>query len=314
MKDVPVYLFTGFLEAGKTRFLQESLEDRCVNDGTRTLVLLCEEGLEELDPTAFPSKNVWIEPVESEAELQAAALAKMLAAHRCERVIVEYNGMWQLSTLYEQMPQNWIIAQEYLFCDAGTFVSYNANMRQLVFDKLQSCELIVFNRCGDAVDRMALHKIVRAVNRRCSIAYEKPDGTVEYDEIVDPLPFDLEAPVVDIKDKDYALFYADLSDDFRKYAGKTLHYKGLVVKSDRLPKDTFVFGRQLMNCCANDIQFTGLVCTWPEAATLAKGEWVTVTANVNVKWHKAYGKKGPVLEVTHLEHTDPPEDPVATFY
>lgn len=314
MKEVPVYLFTGFLEAGKTKFIQESMEDARVNNGERTLILLCEEGVEEYDPSAFASANVWIETVDSEEDLTPDALQKLLSAHKCVRVIVEYNGMWQLNTLYQQMPENWVIAQEYLFCDANTFVSYNANMRQLVYDKLRSCELVVFNRCGANIDRMELHKIVRAVSRRTDIAYEKPDGNVEYDEIQDPLPFDLNAPVVDIADRDYALFYSDLSDDFRKYDGKTLHYKGMVVKSTRLADDAFIFGRQVMTCCVNDIQFTGLAATWPEAKDLAKGEWVDITAKVSVKWHKAYGKKGPVLTVTKVEHADPPEQPVATFY
>ena len=313
-KEIPVYLFTGFLEAGKTKFIQESMEDARVNNGDRTLILLCEEGIEEYDPSAFASQNVWIEPIENEEDLEPQALQRLVDAHGCVRVIVEYNGMWMLDTLFRQMPQNWIIAQEYLFCDAGTFVSYNANMRQLVYDKLRTCELVVFNRCRDDIDRMALHKIVRAVTRRADIAYEKPDGAVEYDEIEDPLPFDLDAPVVDIADRDYALFYADLSDDFRKYAGKTLRYKGMVVKSPRLPSDCFIFGRQLMTCCANDIQFTGLAAVWPQAETLAKGEWLVITANVGVKWHKAYGKKGPVLTVTHVEHVEAPEEPVATFY
>ena len=313
-KEIPVYLFTGFLEAGKTKFIQESMEDPRVNNGDRTLILLCEEGIEEYDLSAFASRNVWIEPVENEEDLEPQMLQRMADAHNCVRVIVEYNGMWMLDTLFRQMPRNWIIAQEYLFCDAGSFVSYNANMRQLVYDKLKTCELVVFNRCRDDVDRMALHRIVRAVTRRADIAYEKPDGTVEYDEIEDPLPFDLDAPVVDIADRDYALFYADLSDDFRKYAGKTLRYKGMVVKSPKLASDCFIFGRQLMTCCVNDIQFTGLAAVWPQAETLAKGEWLVVTANVGVKWHKAYGKKGPVLTVTPVEHVDPPEEPVATFY
>ena len=314
MKDIPVYLFTGFLEAGKTKFIQESMEDRRVNDGERTLLLLCEEGIEEYDPSAFASSNVFIETVEDEEDLEPDTLQRLLDSHRCSRVIVEYNGMWQLGTLYEKMPQNWVIAQEYLFCDANTFVSYNTNMRQLVYDKLRSCELVVFNRCGPDIDRMELHKIVRAASRRTSIAYEKPDGNVEYDEIEDPLPFDLEAPVVKIEDRDYALFYSDLSEGFRKYEGKTLHYKGMVVKSTRLASDCFIFGRQLMTCCANDIQFTGLAAVWPQAETLAKGEWVELTAKVVIKWHKAYGKKGPVLQVTWLEPCDPPEEPMATFY
>lgn len=314
MKEIPVYLFTGFLEAGKTKFIQESMEDPRVNNGERTLILLCEEGIEEYDPSVFASANVFIEPLESEEDCTTEALDALLARHKCQRVIVEYNGMWQLNTLYEKMPQNWVVAQEYLFCDARTFISYNANMRQLVYDKLRSCELVVFNRCGDNIDRMELHKIVRAVSRRADIAYERPDGTVEYDEIEDPLPFDLDAEVVDIADGDYALFYSDLSNDIQKYDGKTLRYKGMVIKSSRLGDGAFVFGRQLMTCCAEDIQFTGLVCLWPEAKTLAKGQWITVTAKAAVRWHKAYGKKGPVLTVTQVEPAEAPEQPVATFY
>jgi hypothetical protein len=314
VREVPVYLFTGFLEAGKTKFIQETLEDPRFNTGEKTLLLLCEEGVEEYDPAAFASANVFIEILDSEEDIQPERLKKLLDARKCQRVIVEYNGMWQLNTLYQKMPENWVVAQEFLFCDANTFLSYNANMRQLVYDKLRSCELVVFNRCGANIDRMELHKVVRAASRRTDIAYEAPDGSVEYDEIEDPLPFDLDAPVVDIQDCDYALFYSDLSNDIPKYDGKTLHYKAMVVKSAKLGSDNFIFGRQIMTCCTDDIQFAGLICQWPQANTLAKGEWVTVTAKVSVRWHKGYGKKGPVLTVTHLEPAQAPEQVVATFY
>ena len=39
--DIPVYLFTGFLESGKTKFIQETLEDERFNAGEKTLLLLC---------------------------------------------------------------------------------------------------------------------------------------------------------------------------------------------------------------------------------------------------------------------------------
>jgi G3E family GTPase len=313
-KEVPVYCFTGFLDAGKTRFMQDTLEDERFNRGERTLLLLCEQGDGEYDPETFSGKNVFIEPVDAESDITPENLQKLLDAHDAERVLVEYNGMWMLDTLFQKMPENWAIYQEFLFADARSFASYNANMRQLVYDKLKTCELVVFNRCDESVDRMELHKIVRGVSRRTDIAYEAPDGSVNYDEIVDPLPFDLDAPVVDIKDRDYALFYRDLSDDVSKYDGKTVHYKGMVAKSPKLPDDCFVFGRQLMTCCVNDIQFAGLICLWPQAKLLAKGEWITVTAHVDIRYHKGYGRKGPVLTVTDVAHCDEPEQPVATFY
>lgn len=314
MKQIPVYLFTGFLEAGKTKFIQETLEDPRFNNGERTLLLLCEEGELEYEPEKFAGANVFIEPIEKEEDIQADRLDALFGKHRAERVMVEYNGMWMLDSLYQRMPENWVVAQEFLFADANTFISYNANMRQFVYDKLRSCELAVFNRCGADIDRMALHKIVRAASRRADIAYEAPDGSVQYDDIEDPLPFDLEAPVVDIKDEDYALFYSDISADMGKYNGKTVRYKAMAAKSPRLAEDTFVFGRRLMTCCANDIQFTGLICRWPQARTLAKGEWLTVTASIAIRWHKGYGRKGPVLTATHVEHAEPPEQPVATYY
>ena len=59
-KEIPVYLFTGFLEAGKTRLVQETMEDERFNAGESTLILLCEEGEEELDVSSFPYKNVVI--------------------------------------------------------------------------------------------------------------------------------------------------------------------------------------------------------------------------------------------------------------
>ncbi len=314
MKQIPVYLFTGFLEAGKTKFIQETLEDRRFNSGERTLLLLCEEGMEEYDPGRFASSSVWLETVDEEEDLTPQNLKALADRHKCQRVLVEYNGMWMLNTLYENMPQNWVVAQEFMFCDANTFLSYNANMRSLVYDKLRSCELVVFNRCGTDIDRMELHKIVRAISRRTDIAYEDPDGNAQYDDIEDPLPFDLEAPVVEISDRDYAVFYSDLSAEVEKYDGKILRYKGIVVKSAKIPAGCFIFGRQMMTCCVDDIQFTGLICQGADSGGLEKGQWAVVTARADVKYHKAYGKKGPVLTALSVEPCEAPEQPVATFY
>ncbi len=309
-KDIPVYLFTGFLDAGKTRFIRETLEDPRFNKGERTLLLLCEEGEEELSE----SKNIFIEPIDDPADINADKLTELLEKHRAERVLVEYNGMWMLDDLFRALPEGWLVYQEFMFADANSFVSYNANMRQLTYDKLKSCELAVFNRCGEDVDTMAIHQIVRAISRRCDIAYETPDGTVQYDEIEDPLPFDVEAEVIEIADRDFALWYRDLGEEMEKYDGRTVRFKGMVAQSPVLQADCFVIGRMLMTCCEADTQYVGLVCRWPEAKTLDKGAWVEVTASIEVKWHKGYGRKGPVLTASDITPCDPPEQKVATFY
>ena len=314
MVELPVYLFTGFLEAGKTKFIQETLEDSRFHKGERTLLVLCEEGVEEYAPEQFCAPNVFLRTVEDEADFTAENLSAMQRELNPERILIEYNGMWLLDTLYSNMPEGWIVAQEFLFCDATTFLTYNANMRQLMVDKIKSAELVVLNRYRADMDRMAMHKVIRGVSRRCDIAYEYSDGKVEYDDIEDPLPFDIEAPVVNIEDRDYAIWYRDMSEEPKKYNGKTVRFKGRCLVRKNVPKGSFIIGRHIMTCCVEDIQFAGIICNWDKADTVRDDEWVILTATLENKFHRAYGRKGPVLTVQSMEETEKPEEAVATFY
>ena len=310
----PVYLFTGFLEGGKTKFIQETLEDKRFNNGERTLLLVCEEGEEEYAPDQFALDAVNIRIVEEQSELTTENLLRWKKETRAERVLIEYNGMWMLDTLYNAMPQDWMVYQEFLFVDAGTFLSYNSNMRQLVYDKLKSAELVVFNRFKGGMDKMAFHKIVRGASRRADIAYEYDGGKVEYDDIEDPLPFDLSAPVVVIGDDDYAVWYRDMAENPKNYEGKTVRFKARCLVRKKVGKGFFVVGRHVMTCCADDIQFAALVCQWEGAETVKDDSWMMLTAKVNFRFNKAYGKKGPVLTYIEGNSCPAPEQDVATFY
>ena len=317
--DIPVYLFTGFLESGKTKFIQETLEDKRFNGkGERTLLLVCEEGVEEYTPDSFASPNVFLELVEEESDLNREHLTALLKKHNARRVVIEYNGMWMLDSLYQNLPENWAVYQEFMFADASTFLNYNANMRSLMVDKLKSCELLVLNRFRAEMDgdKLTIHKIVRTSNRRCDIAFDYGNDHVEYDEIEDPLPFDLNASVIEIKDTDYAVWYRDLSENPANYEGKTVLFRGLVATNAKLPKGCFAAGRHVMTCCEADITYAGLLCVWDpaSAATLKQRDWVMVTATVNTKYHKGYGRKGPVLTIQSVAQTSAPEEEVATFY
>ena len=258
---IPVYLFTGFLEGGKTHMIQESMESEQFNSGDRTLIIQCEEGVDELDLSAFASKNCYLEIIEEPEELTASNLTALGKKHKADRVIIEYNGMWPLQALYENLPANWAIFQEMMFADAKTFIAYNQNMRSLMVDKLMNCEMVVLTRTPDTIDKEEIHKVVRGVSRSAAITYDYPDGHVEYDEIEDPLPFDLNAPVVDIADVDYALFYRDLSEEMQKYDGKTVRFKGIVARDGA----AVLAGRHVMTCCEADIAPTVL---WPNSADI----------------------------------------------
>ncbi|MBO4407111.1 MAG: GTPase, partial [Clostridia bacterium] len=288
--EVPVYLFTGFLEAGKTRFLQEALSDKNFFDkgNERTLVLLCEEGEEELDPAEFVSPDVFVEVLENERWLNPDKLEALRRKHNANRVMIEYNGMWLGNALFEALPDDWYIFQEMMQADASTIEVYNANMRNLVVDKLSTCDLVVFNRCEDDTDTMALHKLVRAVSRRTNIIYEKTDGTATYDTIEDPLPFDVNAPVITVEDRDFALFYRDLAENMDNYQDKTVRFLGQVSLGPQLPKGGFIIGRPIMTCCVQDTTFSGLFSE-NEADKVSNGDWVRLGAKIDLKKCRVYG-------------------------
>lgn len=313
--ETPVYLFTGFLCAGKTKFIEETLSDpNFFQSKDRTLVILFEEGEYELSPISFASQEVYIEVLSEKSKLNPDKLSALQRKHKATRVMIEFNGMWSLTELFSALPEGWVIYQSIMFADASTFEVYNANMRNLTVDKLSGCELVVFNRCDSSTDKEALHKAVRAVNTQCDIIYENSDGSFEYDQIEDPLPFDVDAPIIEIKDKDFAIWYRDLSENMQTYDGKTVVFLGMVAKNDRIPADSFVIGRQIMTCCVDDITYSGLLCEGKNNNKILKGEWIRLTAKIQIKDCKLYGKKGPVLETVSYEKAQPPEQPVAMFY
>ena len=316
--DLPVYLFTGFLEAGKTKFIQETLEDERFHKGERTLLLLCEEGEEVYEPDKFCAGNVYVRNIDEESDLTVEHLKALQDEIRPERVLVEFNGMWMLDSLYGNLPEGWAVAQEFLFCDATSFLSYNANMRQLMVDKLQSCELAVLNRFpeGDEDLKMQAHKIIRAINRRCDIAFETPDGKISYDDIELPLPYDLNAPVCEIGDADYAIFLQDIMDQPEKYRNKTVSLKGkAITKSRSLKKGYFYFGRDVMTCCANDIRFIPLAAEAADTGEIKNLAWYKLTARIDIRTLPDVCEgPGPVLHMVSIEPCDVPEQEVATFY
>ena len=312
---IPVYLFLGFLESGKTKFIQETFEDKRFNTGERTLLLVCEEGVEEYDFSKFPKKDcIILRTIEDKSDFNEANLEKLVHETKAERIVLEYNGMWPVNDLFENMPDNWGIYQTMFFADATTFMQYNANMRNLVVDKLNMCELAVFNRFEKSMDPNEFHKIVRGVSRRTDICYEYTDGQVAYDDIEDPLPFDVEAANIVINDEDYALWYRDIMEEPEKYDGKTVSFKAIAAINSKFPEGCFALGRHIMTCCVEDIQYCWMVAQHDTFTPTQKKHWVYVTAKIKVQRHKLYKGKGPVLIVTDIKDSEAPEKEVATFY
>ena len=313
MVQIPVYAFTGFLDSGKTKFIQETLEDPRFNAGERTLLLVFEEGEEEYDFSSYPHQNVFLQVLDQQTvttkELQA--LAKK---HKAQRIVAELNGMQLVGDLYSRFPEDWVVAQEVMFADSTTIMAYNANMRNLVMDKLVGGQMVVFNRLSPGADTMPFHKLARAANRRIDILYDYTDGTTQFDDVIDPLPFDINAPVITIKDEDYALWYRDVTEEPEKYDGKTVCFKAQVALLRRDKNGMFGPGRFVMTCCADDIQFCGVPCKYEKVKDLAPRSWIMVKASIRAEKHALYqGELGPVLTAITIAPADPAEQDVCTF-
>ena len=289
-KEIPVYLFVGFLESGKTKFIQETFEDPNFDSGDKTLLLICEEGEEEYNPKKFAFPGVTVKVLEDKAELNPQNLLKLEKESGAGRVVIEYNGMWLLQDLAEALPESWIVYQCIATADGTTALTYarDNSMRSLLLDKIARSELIVFNR-AEAVNndaaRQELHKLVRQASRKCDIAYEFADGSVAYDDIPDPLPFDINADIIDIPDDDFGIWYMDCQDEPQKYTGKTVKFLAQVCQTNRAGKNSFVPGRFAMTCCVQDIQFVGFPCSYDGYKALEQRAWVRVTAKVGYKFH-----------------------------
>lgn len=322
-KQIPVYLFVGQLESGKTTFIQETMQDPQFDSGDKTLLLVCEEGEEEYAPEKFGFGGVTVAVLSDKSQLTRAHLEELEKKSGCGRVVVEYNGMWLLQDLANAIPNHWVIYQCLATADGATIKTYaNDNaLRALLLDKLRASELLVVNRAeavNDEDSRQLIHKLVRQASRRCDIAYEFANGSVAYDDIPDPLPFDINAARVDIPAEFFGVWYMDCLDDPKKYDGKTVRFLAQVCQTNRAGKNSFVPGRFAMTCCVQDIQFVGFPCKYDAYKTLQQRDWITVTARVNVKYHPIYkgqteGSAGPVLTALEITPAEKPIDDVVMF-
>ncbi len=311
LEPIPVYVFTGFLESGKTRFIEEILEDPNFTENERTMLLLCEEGIEEYDEELLYRCSTVVEPIEE--GLSPELLKKLELKNKPDRVMVEYNGLWKLDKLIASMPARWELFQIVTVVDASTFELYSNNLGPMMFEHITTADLVVFNRCTDELKKMLYDKNIRAMNPRATIYLDGVDGSSEDYARNMPLPFDINAAVIDIAPADYGLWYIDASGSPEKYDGKTVRFLAQAYVSKKLPKGTFVPGRFGMVCCAEDISFLGFLCMYPGAANFRNREWLRVTASITVEELAQYRGPGPVLHASEVIPADAPEEDVVYF-
>lgn len=310
---VAVYLITGFLESGKSTFLDFTLRQDYFQIDEPTLLLLCEEGEVEFDADELKRYNTYVEVIEEPEDFTTESLQYLERRYHPDRVLLEYNPLWSVAKLEQmRMPNGWGIVQHIVTVDASTFQVYMNNMKSLFVEMIRNAELVIFNRADTSQPLPTFRRSVKVVNPAAQIVFEDEEGEIG-NIFEEQMPYDLDADVVEIEDTDYGIFYVDLMDHPEKYEGKKVRFKGVTLKSRELSSGYFVPGRMAMTCCADDTSFIGYVCKSPYAKNMKMGQWVQVTAVIKHEYMKVYRDKGPVFYAEEVVPTEAPEQELVYF-
>ena len=311
--EIPVYLFSGFMDSGKTSLIKETLIEENFGEGAKTLLIACEDGEVEYDEAELAKANTKLVMIEEEEELTEEKLKELDNQYKPDQVFIEYNGTWEMATLMEMnLPKGWMIVQALATVDATTFDMYLANMRAMIMEQIFQADVVIINRCDDNTPKGKFRRAIKVINRKAQIAYERADGTVDNGEM-EELPYDLNQDIIDITDMDYGIWYMDALDDPRKYEGKKVRFLALVYRPEKLKKGVFVPGRFAMTCCAEDITFVGFKCKYDKASEIPHKSWITITAEMHTEFAIEYKGKGPVLYALDVQPAEKPEDELVYF-
>lgn len=310
---VPIYLITGFLESGKTTFLRFTLDQDYFQIDGKTLLILMEEGEEEYDTKALAKNNTVVEVIEKEEDLTTERLEAMEIIHQPDRVVIEYNGMWLVSRFYDMnLPFGWGVEQQITCVDGSTFQVYMANMKSIFMDMVKYTDMVVFNRCKREDPLANYRRSIKVSNQSAEVIFEDEEGEID-DIFGDQMPFDVNAPVIEIPPEDYGIWFVDAMDHPDTYVGKTVRFKGRVMKPRGMGSKFFVPGRIAMTCCADDTTFLGFVCKSAFAPKLKEKEWVEVTAKVAFERRMEYQGDGVVLYAENVTPCEPLEEEMVYF-
>ena len=298
---MPVFVINGFLEAGKTQFITNTLQqDYFQADGT-TVLILCEEGDTEYDKEILKKTRTKIVTVEDVSEMDEDFYGRIEALYDPDRVLIEWIGMWL------QLPDTWELFQQITIIDGSTFDLYLNNMKPLLALLVKHSELVIMNRCDEVSDEniTRYRRGLKALNPQAELIFEDAEGEIEQEVLEEDLPYDMKADVIKIDPKDFGIWYIDALDKKDRYEGKVVEFTGMVLKSPEFPKNYFVPGRMAMTCCEADMTFLGFICKAREARNLETKQWVKVRAKIAYEFWQDYDGVGPVL---YAESVEPAEE------
>ncbi len=292
---VPVFIINGFLEAGKTTFIQNAIIRDPKMKKERVVIVLCEEGEVEYD--SLPD-NIHVVTIDDKENLQSDVFGKLNEKYKPTYVIIEYNGVWGMQPLYKvPMPKTWRLVDQITVVDAKTFESYFNNMKSIFADMLRSSTTVVMNRCTREDNFKFYKDSIKRTAPGADIMYVNDEEGIMDIMLEEDLPYNLNDDVIVLDKDSYIVWYIDMIDNIARYEGKTVEYIAQVAKPDYFREGYFLAGNMVMTCCEDDMQFLGYVCKYDKASMLEEGSFVRVRGVVHSEFAPEYEEAGPVIHL-----------------
>lgn len=311
-ESIAVYLFTGFMDSGKTSLIKETLIENGFGVGNNNLIICCEDGDVEFDVDELKKMNTELVMCEEKEDFNTDFINKCIKNYKPDNIFIEYNGTWEVACFNEGiLPESCELVQTLTTVDSTTFNNYLTNMRTMMMEQLFLSDVVIFNRSDENTPKIKFRTAVKTNNRRAQIVYEKKDGTI--DETPEPLPFDINQDVIEITDMDYAIWFMDAQENPKKYDGKTVKFLALCYNPEKMKQGVFVPGRFAMTCCIEDVQFIGFKAKYDKSKEIAHKSWINLTAKIKCEFAMEYKGKGPVLYITDYTVADKPDDELVYF-
>lgn len=307
--SIPVILVRGFLEAGKTTFLQKLMEgsDICTE---RTLLITCEEGECEYDSELLNRRHVTLIELEDESLLDRDYLETLASEHLPTSILIECNVMWKMIEF--ELPRNWQIIKRIAILAGPTLDLYLNNMRSYLGPMLSRCDEIRINRSEPEQLSSAKAKLRPLLDDPSVVIIEASDQCYGLDDVPDQLPYVLDAEPLAITSENYVYWFYDCQDRQERYDGVQITLQGDIKKSPMLPVGDFALGRIAITCCEADMSFLGFLAHYERIDDFSQFSHIKATAIIRYRFMKQYNKIMPYLEIIHMEQSAPDED-IAAF-
>ena len=279
MDKIPVIVVNGFLESGKTTFIKEVTENDDKMRGSTIVIISTEEGEVEYEKEWLEKHHVFLVPILNQEEFTKDKIDAIHKKYRANLYVLELNAFYDNEGI--EIPNYMNFVQQITLVDASSFKVMFNNMRKVFFGVFRFSDFVIFNRCDGVEELASFRRQVRAINQHAQIAFETNDGSLTT-QLEEDLPYDLKQDNIYIEDDAYPIWYTEVYDKYEKYSHKIFKFRAYV--SDIVDEKTFIVGRNVMVCCAEDIQMLAYEVINETNVKVKKGDAIYLECEVTFEY------------------------------